>query len=306
MAFGGYAFGEPWTTGVTHYKISPPRWPAGLSLRLAIIADLHVCEPWMGMDRVRSVVEHTNALAPDCVLLLGDYVSGLKMSRLSERVPHKVWAKALGKLRAPYGVHSVLGNHDWWEDAKQVQRGDQLPRAGLALQDAGIAVFENASVRLTKDGHGFWIAGLGDQWAFMGADKNWRSERGLQMGTDDLKGTLASVTDDAPVVLDGARARYICADVRPRGADSLRPHAWWTGARDGLRALRAIAFRQPLRLWPYYRERAPSRRFWRPWLQRGAGSRGLPAGNRDNRPFRLIRWLYGPVTTATRCALFAR
>jgi predicted MPP superfamily phosphohydrolase len=201
MAFGGYAIGEPWMTGVTHYNISPPRWPPGLSLRLAILADLHVCEPWMGVERVRSVVEHTNALEPDCVLLLGDYVSGLHMSRFSERVPHKVWAKELGKLRAPCGVHSVLGNHDWWEDAVQVQRDDCLPRAGLALQDAGIAVFENASVRLTKDGHGFWIAGLGDQWAFMRTDRQWRSERGLQMGTDDLKGTLAQVTDDAPVVL---------------------------------------------------------------------------------------------------------
>jgi predicted MPP superfamily phosphohydrolase len=201
MAFGGYAIGEPWMTGVTHYKISPPRWPAGLSLRLAILADLHICEPWMGMERVRSVVDHTNALQPDCVLLLGDYVSGLRLQRFSERVPHKVWARALGKLRAPCGVHSVLGNHDWWEDRAQVQNGDRLPRAGLALQDAGIAVFENASVRLTKNGQGVWLAGLGDQWAFMCTDNRWRSERGLQMGTDDLKGTLAQVTDDAPVVL---------------------------------------------------------------------------------------------------------
>ena len=142
MAFGGYVLAEPWTTGVTHYKISPPRWPAGLSLRLAILADLHVCEPWMGIERVRSIVEHANSLEPDCVLLLGDYVSGLKMRRLSEHVPHKVWANALGKLRARHGVYSVLGNHDWWEDPAEVQRGDSLPRAGLALQDAGIAVFE--------------------------------------------------------------------------------------------------------------------------------------------------------------------
>ena len=201
MVFGGYALAEPWTTGVTHYKISPPRWPAGLSLRLAIIADLHVCEPWMGVDRVRSIVEHTNSLEPDCVLLLGDYVSGLPMLRVSERVPHKVWAKALGNLRAPHGVYSVLGNHDWWEDAEKIQRGDCLPRAGLALQDAGIAVFENASVRLEKDGQAFWVAGLGDQWAFMGIDNRRRSERGLQLGTDDLQGTLARVTDDAPVIL---------------------------------------------------------------------------------------------------------
>jgi uncharacterized protein len=155
----------------------------------------------MGIDRVRSIVEHTNSLEPDCVLLLGDYVSGLPMLRVSERVPHKVWAKALGNLRAPHGVYSVLGNHDWWEDAEKIQRGDCLPRAGLALQDAGIGVFENSSVRLEKDGQAFWVAGLGDQWAFMGIDNRRRSERGLQLGTDDMKGTLARVTDDAPVIL---------------------------------------------------------------------------------------------------------
>jgi predicted MPP superfamily phosphohydrolase len=170
-------------------------------LRLALIADLHICEPWMGMDRVHAVVERTNALEADCVLLLGDYVSGLHMSRLSEHVPHAKWAKALSRLSASRGVYSVLGNHDWWEDIESVQRGVGLPRAGLALQDVGIAVFQNNGVRLEKDGFGFWIAGLGDQWAFMHAGSRWRDERGLQLGTDDLSGTLAQVCDEAPVIL---------------------------------------------------------------------------------------------------------
>jgi predicted MPP superfamily phosphohydrolase len=198
---GGYALAEPWRTGLTHYRISPPNWPKGLKLRLALIADLHICEPWMGMERVRAVVERTNALEADCVLLLGDYVSGLHMLRLSEYVPHKRWAKALSRLNASHGVYSVLGNHDWWEDVHSTESGAKLPRAGLALQDAGIAVFENSSVRLEKDGFGFWIAGLGDQWAFMNAGRRWRDERGLPLGTDDLSGTLAMVNDDAPVIL---------------------------------------------------------------------------------------------------------
>ncbi|MCK5497033.1 MAG: metallophosphoesterase, partial [Hyphomicrobiaceae bacterium] len=101
--FGGYAFAEPWRTCVTRYRVAPPRWPAGLSLKLAVIADLHACEPFMGADRIRGIVEATNALQPDCVLLLGDYVASHGMSRYAQPVAHKDWARALGGLTAPLG-----------------------------------------------------------------------------------------------------------------------------------------------------------------------------------------------------------
>jgi len=201
FGFGGYALAEPWSTRVTRYRISPPRWPAGLTLNLAVIADLHACEPWMSVARVRRIVAHTNALRPDCVLLLGDFVAGHRMGRYSDPVAHNDWAAALAQLRAPYGVHAVLGNHDWWEDA-EVQRRRRGPTpAGLALQDAGIALYENKGVRLTKDGVAFWLAGLGDQWAFWRTARGGsRRHRGLD-GVDDLAGTLQQVGDDAPVIL---------------------------------------------------------------------------------------------------------
>jgi hypothetical protein len=198
---GGYALAEPWGTGVTKYRLSPPGWPAGLSLRLAVIADLHACEPWMSLDRIRSIVEHTNALGPDCVLLLGDYVAGRGMCRYSDPIKPQVWARALGKLSAPHGVHAVLGNHDWWDDLEVQRRGCGSPRAGRALEDAGIPVYDNDCVRLTKNGAAFWIAGLGDQWALrtkFGAKHRRPNDDG---GVDDLSGTLAKVGDDAPVIL---------------------------------------------------------------------------------------------------------
>ncbi|HYI27012.1 MAG TPA: metallophosphoesterase, partial [Bradyrhizobium sp.] len=39
-------------------------------------------------------------------------------------IPCSEWAPVLGGLRAPLGVHAVLGNHDYWED-KAVQRDGQ-------------------------------------------------------------------------------------------------------------------------------------------------------------------------------------
>jgi predicted MPP superfamily phosphohydrolase len=201
VGFGGYALAEPWGTRVTGYQLSPPGWPAGLKLRLAVITDLHACEPWMGLERIRRIVQQTNALGADCILLLGDFVAGRGMSRYSEPLAPKDWAGALGGLKAPLGVHAVLGNHDWWEDREVQRRGCGPTPAGRALEDAGIPVYENTGVRLAKDGIAFWLAGLGDQWAFWGRSRLLVPREGRYRGVDDLSGTLAGVQDGAPVIL---------------------------------------------------------------------------------------------------------
>jgi uncharacterized protein len=148
---------------VARYDLSPPQWPAGLKLRIAAIADLHACDPWMSLDHIQAIVERTNALKPDIVVMLGDYVAGHR--KVTRFIPDAEWARVLAGLKAPLGVHAVLGNHDWWED-KTVQRdGHGLPSAGRALEAAGIPVYENDAKKLVKNGHSFWLAGLGDQLA---------------------------------------------------------------------------------------------------------------------------------------------
>ena len=198
VGLSGYALAEPFGTTVTPYRLSPRGWPAGLSVKLAVVADLHACRPWMDVARIEGIVAHVNALQPDCVLLLGDYVAGAKIARFSEPVTNAEWAGALGGLRAPLGVHAVLGNHDWWDEPELQERRCGPTGVGLALEKAGIRVHENTCVRLTKDGKSFWLAGLGDQWAFW--PRGGERQEGYQ-GVDDLAGTLQLVTDDAPVVL---------------------------------------------------------------------------------------------------------
>lgn len=204
-AFGGYAVAEPWRTAVTSYRVSPPNWPKGLTLRIAALADLHVCEPWMSLKRVRTIVEHTNAMQPDAIVLLGDYVAGAGMSRISDAVPDQAWADVLGRLSAPFGVHAVLGNHDWWEDEAAQRRRSATTAAERALAAAGIPVHNNSAVRLAKNGDAFWIAGLADQWAYANVRRAGVSGIGAYpgryLGLDDLAGTLKLVGDKAPVIL---------------------------------------------------------------------------------------------------------
>lgn len=198
-ALGSYAFAlEPmWRLSVARYAFTPPDWPRGLRLRLALVADVHACYPWMRPDRISDIVDRTNALAPDVTLLLGDYSVGMRRFKTADVHP-SVWASILAGLRAPLGRYAVLGNHDWWEDEAAQQRGHGPTFGQDALERAGLPVLENQAVRLSKGGHPFWIAGLGDQLALLPKRQYGRS---AWRGVDDLPATLAAVTDDAPVIL---------------------------------------------------------------------------------------------------------
>jgi predicted MPP superfamily phosphohydrolase len=200
-AFGvssaAYGFAEPVARlRVKRYTIQPPQWPADFQLRIAVIADLHACDPWMSLDRIQSIVERTNALNADIIVLLGDYVAGHR--HVTRYIPANEWAPVLAGLKAPLGVHAILGNHDWWEDRTVQREGRGPTRARQALEAAGIPVYENDATRLSKDGRPFWLAGLGDQLAYAPARRFRRVQR---VGVDDLGTTLRKVTDDAPVVL---------------------------------------------------------------------------------------------------------
>ena len=196
MALGAYAFAvEPlYRLRVKHHRISPRSWPAGQSLRIAMLADLHACTPWMDEKRIGEIVRQTNALKPDLILLLGDYVSGMRLK--SGEIPAAVWAGLLGELEAPIGVFGILGNHDWWEDAQAQSTQQGPPFAQVALEKVGIPVLENQALRLERDDFAFWLAGLGDQLAFSETShgQTWH-------GVDDLAGTLDQVTDEQPVIL---------------------------------------------------------------------------------------------------------
>jgi predicted MPP superfamily phosphohydrolase len=198
LSLGAYAFGiEPrFRLEVTRYRLLPPGWSPGLHLRLAVVADLHATEPYMPPERIAEIVERTNSLGADAILLLGDYVSTLRFQ--TRQVPPREWAGLLGGFKAPLGVHAVLGNHDWWDDRVAQKRRAGPVQSRIELERAGIRVYENDVLRLDKGGRPFWLAGLGDQLAFpLGRRRGWPVFR----GADDLPGTLAKVTDHAPVIL---------------------------------------------------------------------------------------------------------
>jgi predicted MPP superfamily phosphohydrolase len=196
LASSSYAFGlEPFSLRIQRHSLTPPGWPHGLQLTIAALADIHACLPWMDADRIRAITNEANRLEPDLIVLLGDYTTSLRW--ITGEVPAREWAAALKGLRARLGVYAILGNHDWWSDRTAQKAGKGPIFSRLALEDAGIPVLENDVVRFENAGSPFWIAGLGDQLAFIIR----RQGRTHLRGVDDLSGTLAKVTDRAPVIL---------------------------------------------------------------------------------------------------------
>lgn len=209
VGLGGYAFAiEPaFRLTVKEHRVASAGWPAGRRpLRIAIVSDIHACEPWMPATRIRQIVERTNALAPDVTVVLGDIAAGLQRFR-SRAVKPDEWGPELAALAAPLGVHAVLGNHDWWTDPHEVRRG-------LAI--AGIPLYENDALRVERDDGPLWVAGIADQIAIPLGNRRFR-------GFDDLPGTLALIDDDAPVVLM-VHEPDIFPRVPPRVAITLAGH----------------------------------------------------------------------------------
>lgn len=174
-----------------YYKFTPPRWTPGLKLRLIGLADPHIAEPYMSIERWGRIIDFANSLEGDVHLMLGDYATSHPL--VTRRIQAPEMAAASRKLKAPLGTFAIMGNHDWWAD-RAAQKAGGGPTAGQkALEDNGITVLENKAVSLSKDGLPFWLSGTASIIAL------WRRGKGF-VGMDDLPGTLAQVTNDAPVI----------------------------------------------------------------------------------------------------------
>jgi len=181
---GGYAvFYEPLLTPrVTKYRVRSDRFEFfrqrnKRGLRIAVLSDLHACTFFMEVPRIRKIVAQANALEPDLILLLGDYVSAV-WPKERTNIPQEDWSSALAGLSAPLGTFAVLGNHDCRFGSEPVTQ---------ALESAGIPVLHNTAIQVrTRAGARFWIGGLGDQRAF-------RVAPGRFKGADDIEGTVQQV-----------------------------------------------------------------------------------------------------------------
>ncbi|HCF96920.1 MAG TPA: hypothetical protein DEW46_17850 [Verrucomicrobia bacterium] len=92
--------------GIRRIRLGLPGFPVGPEpFRLLLMSDFHF-SPSMPVEYIRCCVDRALALRPDLILLPGDFAAceGVDVGR---------FLPELARLRAPLGVHGVMGNHDY-------------------------------------------------------------------------------------------------------------------------------------------------------------------------------------------------
>lgn len=140
------ARGEHEITNVEFRFAKLPKALDGFSI--VQLSDLHV---GMTIDRdfVQRVVDRTNALSPDLVVLTGDLVDGRVDALREEAAP-------LGKLQGRLGTYAVTGNHEYYSGADPWI---------AELTRLGVRYLRNARVSIGEGSDSFDLAGVDDHGA---------------------------------------------------------------------------------------------------------------------------------------------
>jgi predicted MPP superfamily phosphohydrolase len=151
-------------TTTTHIKLR--QWSEKCDgLKVVVLSDLHVGSPHNDLNNLIKVIQATNALQPDLILLAGDFVIHEVIG--GHFVKPELIAQELKKLNAKLGVYAVLGNHDWWYSGWKMQE---------IFKREGISLLENKAIPLQNGSCHFWLAGIGDYWgAHFDTDKALRA-----------------------------------------------------------------------------------------------------------------------------------
>lgn len=143
---------------VNEVTVEVPGLPADLDgLTIAQFSDLHTGSFGSSNYFIDKLVDKINSLDPDVVVFTGDIVN----CRSSELKPH---VESLARLRAPMGVYSILGNHDYglyarpgMDEAARQADVDSL----CAMQAAmGWRMLNNSHVILGSDSAGLALIGV--------------------------------------------------------------------------------------------------------------------------------------------------
>lgn len=156
-----------------------PHYPKGAApLKLALLADLHA-DGTKRAAYLQQIVERTNALDADAILISGDFVDGSVADRGED-------LKVLRGLHAPLGVWGVSGNHD-------VYYGN-LSWVRFLQREAGVRMLMNEHVSLGP----VVLAGVPDIAA-----------RGRENTVEpDLNKALAGIAPDSCIVLLAHQPKY--------------------------------------------------------------------------------------------------
>ena len=120
------------------------------NFRIVQISDIHLDE-YTEPIFLRHIIRRVNALAPDLVLITGDFITHGPPRYVPEHAIYTC-AETLKEITCPQRL-ACLGNHDSAVGASFIAR---------VLRDHGTPVLINQNIPIERDGHRLWIVGVED------------------------------------------------------------------------------------------------------------------------------------------------
>lgn len=191
---------------VKRVEVNIPGLPKGFNgTKIVQISDLHVGTFGNDTTFVSVLVDSINALEPDVVLFTGDAVN----RQSSELYP---FVSVLGRLKAPMGVYSILGNHDYgdyisWEN--EAARRSNLELLNNLQREMGWTLLRDSAVYLEKNGDTLPLIGVENI-----GDPPFHSY-------GNLKNAIAGVSNKVPWILMTHNPAHWNREVLKSSADSL-------------------------------------------------------------------------------------
>ncbi len=143
---------EPNMLITVHKELKIPNWNDNLSgLKIALISDLHVFWSNTTYEKLQKIVKEINSNNPDLIIIAGDFES-LTIDKSKDN--EKFLETELSKLKAPLGVISVLGNHDYYPEGV-IER---------VLKNSNVTLLKDETVIKTYKNEKFQISGFHDMW----------------------------------------------------------------------------------------------------------------------------------------------
>ena len=151
------------TVGRTSVRVSrvavfSEKLPASFDgFRIVQLSDMHVGTVVSPQRELRRIVDSVQSLHPDLIVFTGDLVN-VRSSELNDRI-----AAILRGLQAPFGVISVVGNHDAGVYIKDTVRQSpaESQREVIAWQQRlGWQVLQDTTVYFSRDGERISVSGI--------------------------------------------------------------------------------------------------------------------------------------------------
>lgn len=153
---------------VEEVTIESDRLPAGFDgLRIAFFSDLHIGAFAHPEREIARLVDTIQSLRPDLILFGGDLIN-IRYTELDPAV-----SALLGRMHAPLGVYSVIGNHDtgvYVKDSLTLDRETNLRRLIRRQEEMGWRVLNDETIYLKRGGDSISFSGI----SFDAALRNFR------------------------------------------------------------------------------------------------------------------------------------